>query len=317
MIEQRDVEVLMDAFAEVVNGHLAQMAVSLRAEFDRKLEERVAAVRGERSSETTPDISTAVLDCIQANRHGVLESIVRMIPAPKDGVPGKQGDPGKDAPPVDKAEIVAEVLRQIPPAVNGIDGKDGQPGRDGVDGRDGIHGRDGIDGKDGRDGMDGKDGSDGKDAVLPDLEPIVQRSFDIWFSKFGIDAERRMTDMVQRAIERMPKPKDGKDAFELEDLTVDHDGHGNVTLTFIRGEFKRSFTLRFPCFEFRGIFKDGERYMSGNGVQFGGHFWIATADEARGKPGDRDTDWIMAVRRGRDGHDGIVKNGKPEGPVKL
>jgi len=98
---------------------------------------------------------------------------------------------------------------------------------------------------------------------------------------------------------------------------VTDDGHGNVTLIFKRGELARSFTLRLPCFEYCGVFVEGQRYLSGHGVTFGGSFWIARKDDAQGKPGDQNSDWILAVKKGRDGRDGVMKNPPPEGPVKL
>jgi hypothetical protein len=253
------------------------------------------------------------------------------------GERGERGEPGRSADPVDAEALIAEILRRMPVPVNGVDGKDGKDGRDGIDGKDGAMGPQGERGMDGESlqgpagpqgerglpgesiqgpkGDIGERGLDGKDAILPDLEPIVHRAFDVWFSKYGIEVERRAHDMFQRAIDQMPTPKDGRDAFELEDLTVTDDGHGNVTLTFIRGEFRREFTLRFPCFEDRGVFSDGERYLSGHGVSYGGSFWIAAKDDAQGKPGDRNSDWRLAVKKGRDGKDGVKP--PPEGPVKL
>ena len=71
----------------------------------------------------------------------MVQRAIDRIPAPRDGLNGKDGR-------------------------DGIDGKDGAPGkdgRDGVDGQKGIDGRDGMDGKDGRDGVDGQKGMDGKD----------------------------------------------------------------------------------------------------------------------------------------------------------
>ncbi|MGL4489177.1 MAG: hypothetical protein ACRCU5_07025 [Rhizobiaceae bacterium] len=117
------------------------------------------------------------------------------LPAPKDGIDGKDGAPGlngkdgrdgidgkdgKDgAPGLDGKDGAPGVDgkngvdgKDGAPGLNGkdgvpgIDGKDGAPGLDGKDGRDGIDGKDGasgLDGKDGRDGIDGKDGASGLD----------------------------------------------------------------------------------------------------------------------------------------------------------
>lgn len=152
---------------------------------------------------------------------------------------------------------------------------------------------------------------DGKSITVEDMLPALQGAVDKW----ALDFERRAADVLQRAVERIPKPKDGIDGFNLEDMHVEHDGDGNVILRFVRGELTREFPLRFPRFKDCGIFRDGETFKQGDGVTWGGSFFIAQKDAPAGKPGESD-DWRLAVKRGRDG-----KSAEPvaaqTGPVRL
>lgn len=86
-----------------------------------------------------------------------LEQRIGAIPKPKDG------EPGKDAPPIDEKAIVQHILGLIPAPKDGKDGKDGLPGKDGVNGVDGMT------------GATGTDGENGKDAPIIDEAALVQR----------------------------------------------------------------------------------------------------------------------------------------------
>lgn len=247
--------------------------------------------------------------------------------------------PGKDAEPVDTKAIVAECLRQIPTPEDGKPGPKGDKGDPGES----IKGERGEPGQNGetpdviewirvnRNGIrevimpmipepikgdPGKDGTPGKDAVLPDIDTMVDQAMHSEVNRWALDFERRAQELFQRAIDKMPVPKDGRDALELEDLSVDHDGDGNVTLTLKRGEFERSFNLRFPRERYKGVFKEGTEYREGDSVTFAGSQFTAMKDSPQGKP-ESGHDWILSVKRGRDGRDGIMKPAKVEVPVKL
>ena len=139
------------------------------------------------------------------------------------------------------------------------------------------------------------------DEVLEALEPRVEAAI----AKVMLDVERRAQGVLERAVERMPKPKDGidgKDGFSLDDLQIEDDGEGTVTLRFVRGDLVRERTFRVPSFSDRGVFREGDAYHKGDGVTFGGSFWIAQKDAPEGKPGNS-PDWRLAVKKGRDGRD--------------
>lgn len=83
------------------------------------------------------------------------------------------------------------------------------------------------------------------------------------------------------------------------DLELKDDGR-TVLFTFDGKDIKHSFEIAFPTVIDRGVFKDGT-YERGDGVTFGGSFWIAQKDTTE-KPGTGD-DWRLAVKKGRDGKD--------------
>ena len=97
--------------------------------------------------------------------------------------------------------------------------------------------------------------------------------------------------------------KDGMDGlgFDDMDMVVADDG---VALVFARGEQKKAFAL--PIVFDRGVFKADTAYRKGNGVTWGGQFWIAQKDNPEGKP-DASSDWRLAVKKGRDAPRHVAK----------
>lgn len=58
----------------------------------------------------------------------------------------------------------------------------------------------------------------------------------------------------------------------------------------------------------RGVWKEGA-YTKGDGVSLGGEFWIARRDTKLRPVYGPNSDWRLAVKKGRDGKDG--HDGKP------
>lgn len=220
----------------------------------------------------------AIMAAIATETRRYFDGLIAKMPAPKDG---KDGAPGKDADPEEIRAAIAKAVSEIQEPQDGAPGKDGEPGKDGA--------------------------SVTVDDVLPQLEA--------GFSRWALDFERRAADVLQRATERIPVPKDGVDGMSIEDLTVEDDGDGRVTFRFARGEVSREFTIRVPRFKDQGVYRDGYEHQKGDGVTFGGSFWIAQQDDPPGKPGDPDSGWRLAVKKGRDGKDGSVPSA-PRGPVR-
>lgn len=67
------------------------------------------------------------------------------------------------------------------------------------------------------------------------------------------------------------------------------------------GETRTSRTLKFPVVLDRGVYRKGSRSEKGDGVTYGGQFYIAQRD-TDAVPGES-PDWRLAVKRGRDGKD--------------
>jgi integrin beta 3 len=228
-----------------------------------------------------------------------------------DGAPGPKGEKGdtgaagKDAEPITKAQLVealkampevlleavAEYLSANPPApgkdgVNGRDGKDAEPINEEMIAR-AVASHIALNppaaGRDGRDGLPGLPGAKGEDG------------------------------------------KHGRDGLDLSNFSAELDPDGRtVLLTLKNGDRVEHAHLTFPVVIDRGVFREtgqesGAQYERGDGVTYGGSFWIAQKDSPTGKPGEPGADgWRLAVKRGRDGRDGAAgKDFSPPKPVKL
>jgi predicted kinase len=231
---------------------------------------------------------------------------VAEIPAPKDGRDGKDAD---------ESAIVAKVVQLIPVP---------KDGKDGVDGKD-------VDIEYVRSQIEnavaaipkpenGKDAdpqliremvltevakipapADGKSVTLDDVTPVLE----VAVSRWAVDFERRAHDVLQTAVERLPKPKDGEkgdtgnDGFGIQDFV--QRGDRTVVAIYKRGDETIEQEFKFPAVIDRGVFKSGSNYEQGDGVTYGGSFWIAQKDNSD-IPGNSDA-WRLAVKRGRDGKD--------------
>lgn len=208
---------------------------------------------------------------------------------------GEKGDPGKDlsyddvrdqvAKMVDEAKAQAvDIVKAIPAPQNGVDGKNG---------------------------------ADGKSVTAEDLAPVLESTV----AKWALEFERRAHDTLQKAIDRMPIPKDGKDGVNgrdgvgFDDLQVEYDGVKTVTFKLEREGVTKQFDLVMPVVVDCGIYTEGKTYTPGDGVTWAGAYWIAKS-ETSAKPDDANSGFRLAVKKGRDGKDG--RNGIDKtAPVKI
>lgn len=107
----------------------------------------------------------------------------------------------------------------------------------------------------------------------------------------------------------------GNDGLGFDDLDAAYDGEKTITLTFMRGERVKEFAFTMPVVIDRGVYRDGSEYRAGDGVTWGGSFWIAQKDTSA-KP-DAGDDWRLSVKRGRDGKNGEMKQAKAHSPVRV
>lgn len=250
------------------------------------------------------------------------------------GESGPQGPSGQDAT-VDVAAIAASAAALIPAPKDGRDGLDGKDGPQGPAGEAASVDVDAIaaavlekasalitaavsealtkaiaalpapkDGKDGRDGQNGKDGIGVADALIDKDGQMV-----VTFA----DGRVKALGVVQGAKGEPGKDgidgKDGthgQDGLGFEDLTWAEDEAGRPVARFVRGEIVKDCPI--PCVIDRGVWRDGS-YRKGDGVTWGGSFFIAQKDTTA-KP-ETNQDWRLAIKRGRDGKDGKA------GPIGL
>lgn len=236
-------------------------------------------------------LAEALAPLIRDHVASAVESVKGMIPAAipgtpgqngKDGADGKDGRDGADGKSVDPELIVAQVREWLEPYIE--DCKPGAAGADGVNGK------------------DGRDGADGKSVTVEDLAPM----FEGWMAKFELAFERRAQDILQRAVDRLPKPADGKDgapgrdALSVEDFDLAlSDDERTLTVGLVCGSTRVTKSVRLSHPIHRGVYKPGDAYQKGDCVTFGGSAFIATRD-TDSKP-EGDDSWKLAVKRGRDG----------------
>jgi hypothetical protein len=223
----------------------------------------------------------------------------------KDGAPGRDGSNGRDgANGKDGADAVIDVdevvvaLKRDPEAVQMLRGERGLQGLQGEPGRPGDAGRDGVNGKDGQRGIDGTS------VTIEQIGDVVRQRFDTWALEFEREAEARQ----RHAMGLVPLPRDGtngrdgRDGFGLDDFEVElttPDGGRTLVLEISAGGRTSTSTLRTATPLDRGPFDAAKRYQAGDGITFGGHWWIAQKDAPAGRPGES-PDWRLAVRRGKD-----------------
>ena len=139
---------------------------------------------------------------------------------------------------------------------------------------------------------------DGASVTVEDVMPALEQRFAQW----ALDFERRAQDLLQRAIDRMPAPKDGKDCVNLAsfEAVLAEDGR-TLTLSLDNGETRVAKSVTLPTVLDRGVFKPDNEYAKHDGVTWGGSFWIAQKDAPDAKPGDDPEQWRLAVKHGRNG----------------
>lgn len=162
-----------------------------------------------------------------------------------------------------------------------------------------------------KDGTDGKDGRNGLDAV-----------------KFFRDANGHLivvksdgsTDDLGEYVGKDGAPgergKDGADGVGFDDMEFHYDGERTATFRFVKGDRIREEKISLPVMLYRGIFREGESYKQGDVCTWGGHVWHCDTD-TNDKPDGKERCWTMAMRKARDGKDGMIKPVVKSGPVKV
>jgi hypothetical protein len=148
---------------------------------------------------------------------------------------------------------------------------------------------------------DGEKGADGKDGISPDIEAViaaVSAQFERRFSDHLLSMERQAREAQERAIDKLPIPKDGKDgkdAMPVEEIDIQLNER---KLTIKLGDTVKELTL--PALIDRGVWKEGN-YEKGDCVSYDGSLWIAREDTEDAPSTSKA--WRLSVKKGRDGRD--------------
>jgi integrin beta 3 len=274
--------------------------------------ERLAAVEAQRpeqlaalaGAQTKADLAHDATVRLGQQVTALLERVAQ-TPAGPPGPPGPAGERGEKGEPGARGEAgpPGPAGDRGAPGERGEKGEPGAQGASGAMGDRGAPGERGEKGEPGPAGAPGERGADGKAVTLEDLRPVIELAV----KAAQVELEQRAQHLIERAVARIPPPKDGapgRDAFDFADLVVEHDGERTFTLGFRRGAETKAVTVRLPVVLDRGVYAVARAYEQGDGVTYGGDYWIATRQTAAGdKPGDCDA-WRLAVRKGRDGRRG-------------
>lgn len=296
-----DLKALADVVIQAVRATLAPLKTQLREMDDalkvlpatvaKDLDQRVRAAVAELppAKDGAPGISVTVNDVAPLVAEEVAKAVAA-IPRPKDGAPGTSVTPEDVAPLVAKmvqaavADIplpkdgesvpVGEVQRMVDEAVSKAMSAVAPP----------------------------KDGAPGRDALQLELQPAIDLE-----KTYPRGTYARHAGGLWRAFEATK----GLHGWEcvvdgIAHLQIEQDGREFtlVAKTSSGDEVRKS--VKVAALVDRGVFKAGTMYEAGDGVTWGGSFFIAQKDGPRGHPGEPGCDgWRLAVKRGRDGTKGI------------
>lgn len=259
-------------------------------------------------------------------RLDALEKALADRPEPQAGKDGRDGIDGKDGASVTADDVlpvlqrhVDEYLASIPAPKDGKDGADGQdgaPGEPGRDGRDGVNGKDGSPGRDGTDGKDGEPGKPGEKGAdgIGLAGAMIDRD-----SNLVVTLTNGETKALGAVVGKDGAPgedgKPGRDGIGFDDMTLDYDGERTFTFLFQRGERIEERKFVAPVMLDCGVYRPDTAYAKGDAVTYGGSLWIAQR-ETKARP-DSSADWRLAVKKGRDGKDGLAKAAEDRAPLKV
>ena len=209
-----------------------------------------------------------------------LSMAVAALPPAEIGPTGPAGPPGKDA---DMESLLAAINLEVSKTVAAIpEAKDGKDGKDGVGLANALINRDG-------------------NLILT----LTNGNYQDVGHVVGLDVD--MDDVITTIKNEVAKIQPPKDGLGFEDMTaIEEDGE--TILRFQRGDLIKDFPLGIPTYQ--GVWTEKE-YKRGACVTWGGSVWHALK-KTSSKPAETNSDWKMAVKRGRDGlsaFDVAKKNG--------
>lgn len=222
-----------------------------------------------------------------------------------NGVDGKDGAPGlngKDAT-VDEEAIVERVLSLVPAPKDGLNGKDGESvHRDTV----ALLVREEVEAAVSKiaPAKDGKDGANGRDALelnpLSSIDETKSYPAGTW-AKYcgGLIRSERKTDPITGSL------ADAGWSVIVEGISAIVVTQAENLRSFSVAAMLTSGTkavsdFTVPMILQKGVYRSGATYETGDVVTYGGSQWVALKETKTKPPSD---DWQLCVQRGRDGKD--------------
>lgn len=153
----------------------------------------------------------------------------------------------------------------------------------------------------------GDPGADGKDAleivIQPDLDPAKSYPRGTFVAHQGglLRSVRKTTPLAESAgIEGAGWVVIVRGIASAE---VEYPSERTMRTVFTYTDGAQTITeVRYAGPLDKGVYREGEAYERGDGVTFGGSWWLAQVDAPATKPGTS-ADWRLAVKKGRDGRD--------------
>lgn len=140
--------------------------------------------------------------------------------------------------------------------------------------------------------------------MVASVMPLLAERVENRSAQWELDFERRAQDWVHKFLDRIPKPKDGKDgvdgkdALPISELKMERAGK---SIRFILGD--KVAEVPFMFLDWKGFYKKDATYEAGDVISCGGSAFIAERRTSK-HPEEKDSGWHIIVRKGRDGRPG-------------
>lgn len=148
-----------------------------------------------------------------------------------------------------------------------------------------------------------KDGEPGRDALQLELQPAIDLE-----KTYARGTYAKHAGGLWRAFEATKGLHGWECVVEgIADLRIDQDGREFTLVARTSSGSEVTKSIKVAALVDKGVFKAGNDYEAGDGVTWGGSFFIAQKDAPIGHPGEPGSDgWRLAVKRGRDAGKGIA-----------
>jgi len=148
-----------------------------------------------------------------------------------------------------------------------------------------------------------KDGEPGRDALQLELQPAIDLD-----RVYARGTYAKHAGGLWRAFEATKGLHGWECVVEgIAELRLDQVGREFTLVTRTSSGAEVSKSIKVASLVDKGVFKAGSDYEAGDGVTWGGSFFIAQKDAPCGHPGEPGSDgWRLAVKRGRDSSKGLT-----------